>query len=370
MKTKLFDNNIVGTSEVAVDFIANILESSTEYSIIGKDLDGKILLWNEGARRIYGYEPEEVVGLASSDILHTPEDVRGGKPNQITEAAVRDGKWEGTLDRIRKNGERFVARVVITPRRDRSGSAVGFLLISKDISGEIHLTEELKAAQFYTRSLIESNIDALMTTDTLGVITDVNRQMCEVTGRSRDELLGTPFKDYFTEPKRAEEGIRKVLAEGTVTNYELTIRARNGSETVVSYNATTFTAADGTLRGVFAAARDITDQKGLEQELREQQAYNRGLIESSVDAMLTVDPGLTITDVNEQMAKLTGYSREQLIGSSFSEYFTEADRASTGVRQTLTAGFVTNYEPTLPARSRRVVLVSFNASVFKDTEGR
>ena len=64
MATKLFDSAIVGTGEQALDFIGNILGSSTEYSIIGKDLAGKILLWNAGARRLYGYEPEEVVGKA------------------------------------------------------------------------------------------------------------------------------------------------------------------------------------------------------------------------------------------------------------------------------------------------------------------
>src|SRR5207302_3220204 len=122
------------------------------------------------------------------------------------------------------------------------------------------------------------------------------------------------------------------------------MRSRAGKETMVSYNATTFKGEDGRLRGVFAAARDITDQKRLEQQLREQQAYNRGLIESSVDAMLTVDPDLTITDVNEQMVRLTGYSRDQLIGSAFPDYFTEPEMARTGVRRTLDEGFVTNYE--------------------------
>ena len=167
-KAKLFDNAIVGNPQEAVDFIANILESSTEYSIIGKDLEGKILLWNEGARRLYGYEPSEVVGKANSSILHAPEDVASGKPRELLDAALSDGKWEGTLRRQRKNGEQFTARVVITPRMDSSRKAIGFLLISKDISDEIRLTEEVKATQFYTRSLIESNIDALMTTDPLG----------------------------------------------------------------------------------------------------------------------------------------------------------------------------------------------------------
>src|SRR5207244_12937974 len=142
-----------------------------------------------------------------------------------------------------------------------------------------------------------------------------------------------------------------------------------GKDTVVSYNATTFTSEDGKLKGVFAAARDITDQKQLEEQLRQAQSYNRGLIESSVDAMLTVAPDTTITDVNEQMVSLSGYSREQLIGSSFEDFFTEPDRAAAGVKQTLGAGYVTNYELTLRSRHRRQILLSFNASVYKDPAG-
>src|SRR5579863_6837635 len=369
MATKLFDSTIVGTAEQALDFIGNILESSTEYSVIGKDLEGKILLWNEGARRLYGYEPEEVVGKANSSTLHVPEDVAAGKPREIMDAALRDGKWEGTLQRARKNGKQFTARVVITPRRDSRGKAIGFLLISKDISEEIRLTEELKATQFYTRSLIESNIDALMTTDSVGVITDVNRQMEALTGHSRDELIGSPFKTYFTEPGRAEEGIRQVLRQGKVTNYELTAMAKDGRATVVSYNASTFRDAAGKLQGVFAAARDITEQKKLEQQLRESEAYNRGLIEASVDGLITVDPSATISDVNEQMCRMSGYSREELIGTPFSDYFQDSDRATAGVKQTFEKGVVTDYVLTLARRTGSPLRVSFNASVFKDAAG-
>src|SRR5207245_3769714 len=106
-----------------------------------------------------------------------------------------------------------------------------------------------------------------------------------------------------------------------VTNYELTMRSKSGRETVVSYNATTFRSADGRLKGVFAAARDITDQKRLEEELRQTQNYTRGLIEASVDALLTVDPEMRVTDVNEQTIRMTGYTREELIGSPFPDYF-------------------------------------------------
>lgn len=211
--------------------------------------------------------------------------------------------------------------MVITPRLDSSRKAIGFLLISKDISDEIRLTEEVKATQFYTRSLIESNIDALMTTDPLGTITDVNQQMVGLTGCSREELIGTPFKNFFTDPTRAEDGIRLVLREGRVTNYELTAKSKDGRATVVSYNASTFPDAAGKLEGVFAAARDITEQKKLEQQLRDSEAYNRGLIEASVDGLITVDPSGTISDVNEQMCRMSGFSREELIGTPFADYF-------------------------------------------------
>src|SRR3989475_5328456 len=102
-----------------------------------------------------------------------------------------------------------------------------------------------------------------------GIITDVNKQMEALTGCTRDELIGAPFKNYFTDPERAETTIKLVLSEKKVTNYELTARARDGKETVVSYNATTFYDRDRKLQGVFAAARDVTERKRLDQVLQE-----------------------------------------------------------------------------------------------------
>ena len=131
------------------------------------------------------------------------------------------------------------------------------------------LDQRVRDQQFYTRSLIESNIDALITTDPRGIITDVNKQMEALTGCTRDELIGAPFKNYFTDPKRAEAAIKLVLRDKKVTNYELTARARDGKTTVVSYNATTFYDRDRTLQGVFAAARDVTEMKHIEQMLQE-----------------------------------------------------------------------------------------------------
>src|SRR5438093_5020144 len=218
-------------------------------------------------------------------------------------------------------------------------------------------------------STLSATFDALMTTDPLGIITDVNQQMEALTGYKRDELIGSPFKNYFTDPGRAEEGIRLVLREGRVTNYELTALSRDGRMTVVSYNASTFRDSSGRLQGVFAAARDITEQKKLEEQLRESQSYNRGLIEASVDGLITVDPAGVISDVNEQMSRMSGYPREELIGTPFADYFMDAERATAGVKETFEKGVVTDYVLTLATRDRRQLRVSFNASVFRDPSG-
>jgi PAS domain S-box-containing protein len=177
------------------------------------------------------------------------------------------------LTYIRKDRSRFPAVVSITALRDAHDTIIGYLLIGTDNTARKQIEEErmkldqrLRDQHFYTRSLIESNIDALMATDPRGIITDVNKQTEALTGCTRDELIGAPFKNYFTDASRAEAGINRVLAEGT--NYELTARARDGKETVVSYNASTFHDRDRRLQGVFASARDVTELKRFEQTLQ------------------------------------------------------------------------------------------------------
>jgi PAS domain S-box-containing protein len=181
------------------------------------------------------------------------------------------------LTYIRKDGSRFPAVVSVTALRDDQDAIIGYLLIGTDNSArkqveaeQMKLDQRLRDQQFYTRSLIESNIDAIMTTDPAGIITDVNKQMEALTGCTRDELIGAPFKNYFTDSGRAEASIKQVLREKKITNYELTACARDGKTTVVSYNATTFYDRDRKLQGVFAAARDVTERKRLDQALEEQ----------------------------------------------------------------------------------------------------
>ena len=264
--------------------------NSANFSSIATDAKGVIQIFNVGAERMLGYTAAEVMNKITPADISDPQEliarakalsVELGTPitpgfEALVFKASRGIEDIYELTYIRKDGSRFGAVVSVTALRDAQDAIIGYLLIGTDNTArqlveaeQKKLDQRLRDQQFYTRSLIESNIDALMTTDPSGIITDVNKQMEALTGCTRDELIGAPFKSYFTDPERAEAAIKLVLSEKKVTNYELTACARDGKETVVSYNATTFYDRGRTLQGVFAAARDVTERKRLDQVLQE-----------------------------------------------------------------------------------------------------
>jgi PAS domain S-box-containing protein len=264
--------------------------NSANFSSIATDAKGVIQIFNVGAERMLGYaaadvmnkitpaeisDPQEVIARAKALSVELSTTITPGFEALVFKAS-RGIEDIYELTYIRKDGSRFPAVVSVTALRDAQSAIIGYLLIGTDNTARKQVEEEqkkldqrLRDQQFYTRSLIESNIDALMTTDPSGIITDVNKQMEALTGCTRDELIGAPFKNYFTDPERAEAGIKMVLSEKKVTNYELTASARDGKKTVVSYNATTFYDRDRKLQGVFAAARDVTERKRFEVALQE-----------------------------------------------------------------------------------------------------
>ena len=239
-------------------------------AVIATDAEGRVTLLNPLAEQLTGWASAEAVGHAIDmifNIINKETRLPSTIPVALTLAkGTVHGLANHTVLIARDRSECDIADSC-APIRDRDGVVIGAVLVFRDVTGEYAVQRALRDQQFYTRSLIESNIDALTATDPSGIITDVNQQMEALTGCTRDQLIGTLFKNYFTDPERAEAGIRLVLSEKKASNYELTARGPGGRETVVSFNATTFYDQDGKLHGVFAAARDITERKRLDIEL-------------------------------------------------------------------------------------------------------
>lgn len=235
-----------------------------------------------------------------------------------------------------------------------------------DRTAQMH---ELRAAWLYARSLIEASLDPLVTIGPNGKITDVNHATEAITGVERKQLIGDDFSDYFTDPDKAREGYEKVLLEGLVRDYPLTVRHVSGKTTNVLYNATLYRNEAGEVQGIFAAARDITELEKSEEARRSAALYARSLIESSLDPLVTISPEGKITDVNHATELVTGVKRPQLVGKDFADYFTEPARARQGYQKVLREGLVRGYPLTIRHVSGKTTDVLYNATVYRNDAG-
>jgi PAS domain S-box-containing protein len=245
--------------------------------------DGRAIEWLDYSVAVCGCVAQARHRIIAEDIFHTP-DVRTelvksyGIQAYCCHPLLAQDRLIGTLSFGTKTRPHFTPEEVELMRMVTDQVAVAMqrkqveqnLQEAKDyLEHRVEeRTQDLKVASLYTRRLIETNLDPLVTISTSGKITDVNIATELVTGLSRSELLGSDFSDYFTEPEKARAGYEKVFQEGSVRDYPLAIRHRSGRVTEVLYNASTYMNEDGEIQGVFAAARDVTELRQAQSDLR------------------------------------------------------------------------------------------------------
>ena len=282
-------------AQARLNLLASIVECSGD-AIIAKDLDGIITSWNASAEKMYGYSSEEAIGKIITLILpkDRPDEMAGILSDVI--AGQRFKNFETV--RVRKDGTAIPVSLTISPIHDADGVIVGVTSIARDITAQILAFES-------ARSMIEASLDSLVSISPEGKITDLNEATIKVTGVAREELIGTDFSDYFTEPDKAREVYQRVFAEGMAVDYPLTIRHRDGALTHVLYNASVYRDAEGNVLGVFAAARDVTAQKQAQGEIAEQQgnALER-LAELERFQRLTVGRELKMIELKREIENL------------------------------------------------------------------
>ena len=330
--------------------------------------NGSFVYISPSCEKFTGYTPEqfsEDPKLLSRIVHKEDKELIGAHFDSVN----KEGRHEVDYRIITRGGEiRWISHAC-QPVFDENFKWLGRRSSNRDITERKLAEERARVASLYSRSLIEASLDPLVTISKEGKITDVNKATEGVTGRTREELIGSNFSNYFTEPTEANAGYQKVFTDGLVKDYPLAIRHKSGKVTDVLYNASIYRNEFGEIRGVFAAARDVTERKQSEEKLLAASLYSRSLIEASLDPLVTISADGKITDVNKSTEDVTGVARKNLIGSDFSDYFTEPEKAREGYKKVFTEGLVKDYPLAIRNKSGKIIDVLYNASIYRNPQG-
>jgi PAS domain S-box-containing protein len=357
---------VLGVFAAAHDITAQKQASVYARSLIEASLDplvtisaeGKITDVNEATVKATGDSREKLIGSDFSNYFTDSEEARQGYLQVFKEGFVTD--YPLTLRHV--SGQVTDVLYNASVYKDEKGNVIGAFATARNVTERKKMEDQLHATSAYARSLLEASLDPMVTISLEGKITDVNRATETITGVSREWLIGTDFSNYFTEPSKAREAYRLAFKLGFVRDYPLAMRHASGRVAEVLYNATVYKDAFGHIRGVFAAARDVTESKKAAQ-------YARSLIEASLDSLVMISAEGKITDVNEATVSVTGVPRHELIGTDFSSYFTEPEKARQCYQKVFKEGFVTDYPLTIRSKEQKLTEVLYNASVYKDARG-
>jgi len=251
----------------------SVLESSTEYSIMATDPNGVILQYNSGSENLFGWSKEEVIGKIRISRTFWKDDRSRGLIRGISRKVEEEGKTEYQVERVRKDGSLFTAHAIVTSLKDPSGKTLGFVEIARDITEKIALEKELWKTKDQLENIVQSSVDAIVTTDPKGKITFVNRAFEEMVGRSREEIIGLPIYQFYQDGIAEARKIMSILREkGSLKNHETTALKVGGIVPILT-SASLLRDEKGQIIGTLGVFKDLTEKKKLEEELQKTQAH-------------------------------------------------------------------------------------------------
>jgi PAS domain S-box-containing protein len=310
-----------------------VVASVKDYAIFMLDRSGRVATWNAGAELIKGYRPEEVIGKEIS-IFYTPEDLAGGKPRALLAAAVAHGRVEDEGWRVRKDGSRFWADVVITPVLDPAGQMQGYVKVTRDLTARKQAEDRLRRSEESLQATLYSIGDGVLATDEQARVTRVNPVAERLTGWPEAEAIGRPVEEIFriiNEETRAAaiNPVTRVLAEGVVVGLanHTALISRDGSERPIADSGAPIFDALGKPVGAVLVFRNISEERQKEEALRESDEKLRLMIASVHDyALYMLDPDGLVASWNPGAEKITGYRADEIVGQHFSRFFGVEDR--------------------------------------------
>ena len=260
-----------------------LVQGVLDYAIFMLDPSGCIVSWNAGAERIKGYAADEIIGQHFS-VFYPPEDNAAGKPARELEIAIAEGRLEDEGWRIRKDGTRFWANVVITALVDEQGVLQGFGKVTRDMTERRAAQEELRRSEERFRLLVQGVLDyAIFMLDPAGYISSWNAGAERIKGYSADEIIGQHFSVFYP-PEDVAAGkpaweLETAIAEGRLEDEGWRIR-QDGTRFWANVVITALLDEHGKLRGFGKVTRDMTERRGAERVLQER----RRLVGHLVDA--------------------------------------------------------------------------------------
>ena len=244
-----------------------LVEAVTDYAIYMLDPRGIVSSWNPGARRFKGYEPSEIIGQHFSN-FYTDEDKAAGLPQRALEIAAREGKFENEGWRVRKDGTKFWAYVIIDPIRDSNGKLVGFAKVTRDLTERRQAEAELRKSQELFRLLVQGVTDyAIYLLSPEGNVTSWNAGAQRIKGYLPEEIIGTHFSRFYTDEDRQAglpaSALETATREGRYEKEGLRVR-KDGTQFWANVVIDAIRSEDGTLFGFAKITRDITERKNAE----------------------------------------------------------------------------------------------------------